>query len=288
MHPVPGYGVTTPYGKRGSYWSCDRDAAGNGIHTGVDIASPTGAKVVAARPGKAVYSSHGASFGYHQLDIVCDDGTRDFYAHMTTRTVDNGSRVDAGQAVGKVGAEGNVSGPHLHFERHATTYGGWSCSVVRDPAPSINYQPAAGSGGSGAGAGGGGQDEDMATYFHGKATKAVKLKDGDWARIAWDGSCNKDYFDGYGILLSDKRFNAALSLKVTGRGGAVVDVSWIENDGGETVETYATNVVGAFDSTRDSVNGFCQKGRRLCARVRVRGGDATLERADVHVLAFGG
>jgi murein DD-endopeptidase MepM/ murein hydrolase activator NlpD len=288
-NPVPGYGVSTPYGRRGPYWSCNRDASGNGIHTGVDYAAPTGTKVVAARPGKAVYSNHGASFGYHQLDVVCDDGTRDFYAHMPSRTVADGARVEAGQAVGKVGAEGNVTGPHLHFERHATTYGGWSCSVVRDPAPSINYA-ASGSGGSGAGAGGGTQpekDKDMADYFTGKSTKAVKLKDGEWARITWDASNNKDWFSGYGILLSGRKFNAALSLNVTGRAGAVVDVSWIETDGGDVVQTYPSNVLGAFDNTRDSVNGVCQEGRRLCARVRVRNGDATLSRADVAVLAFG-
>jgi len=150
--PVPGVSVGTPYGRRGPYWSCDRDAYGNGIHTGVDYPAAVGTKVVAARPGTARYSNHGSAFGNHQLDIVCGDGTRDFYAHMTTRTVGDGARVDAGQAVGKVGAEGNVTGPHLHFERHATETGGWSCSVVRDPAPSINYQPS-GSGGSGAGGG---------------------------------------------------------------------------------------------------------------------------------------
>lgn len=138
--PVPGVAIGTPYGRRGPYWSCDRDAYGNGIHTGCDYPAPVGTKVVAARPGKAVYSNHGSAFGYHQLDILCDDGTRDFYAHMTTRTVADGARVEAGQQVGKVGAEGNVTGPHLHFERHATHTGGWSCSVVRDPAPSINYK----------------------------------------------------------------------------------------------------------------------------------------------------
>lgn len=139
--PVPGSTVGTPYGRRGSYWSCHRDAAGNGIHTGVDYPAPVGTSVVAARPGTAVYCDHGSAFGAHQLEILPGDGTRDFYAHMTTRTVGDGQRVEAGQLVGKVGAEGNVTGPHLHFERHSTAAGGWSCDIIRDPQPSIDYQP---------------------------------------------------------------------------------------------------------------------------------------------------
>ena len=139
MNPVPGYTITTPYKKRGSWWSCDEDANGNGVHTRVDYTATTGTKVVAARPGKVVHANHGSAFGSHQIDILCDDGTRDFYAHMRSR-VANGTKVKAGDKVGEVGAEGNVSGPHLHFERHATHTGGWSCTVHRDPAPSINYQ----------------------------------------------------------------------------------------------------------------------------------------------------
>ena len=137
-NPVPGYKVTTPYKKRGPSWSCDEDGNGNGVHTGVDYAAPTGTKVVAARPGKAVHSSHGSAFGNHQVDVLAGDGTRDFYAHMRSR-VANGTEVKAGDKVGEVGTEGNVTGAHLHFERHATESGGWSCSIHRDPGPSINH-----------------------------------------------------------------------------------------------------------------------------------------------------
>lgn len=153
--PVPGVAIGTPYGRRGPYWSCNRDASGNGIHTGCDYPAPVGTTVVAARPGTAVYCNHGSAFGYHQLEVRAGDGTRDFYAHMTTRTVSSGAKVKAGQTIGKVGAEGNVTGPHLHFERHATETGGWSCGVVRDPAPSINYA------GSGSGGSGGGKEPEM-------------------------------------------------------------------------------------------------------------------------------
>lgn len=152
-NPVPSAAMGTPYGRRGSYWSCSPDAYGNGIHTGCDYPAGTGTTVVAARGGTVHYTNHGSAFGYHQLEITPGDGTRDFYAHMRSRAVADGARVQAGQKIGEVGAEGNVTGPHLHFERHAVASGPWSCSVVRDPAPSINA-PAAG--GSGAG-----EEEDM-------------------------------------------------------------------------------------------------------------------------------
>jgi murein DD-endopeptidase MepM/ murein hydrolase activator NlpD len=139
MIPVPDSPtVDTPYGRRGSHWSCDKNAAGDGIHTGVDYACAAGTKVVAARPGSLVHSNHGSAFGSHQVDVICDDGTRDFYAHMRSRTATG--YVKAGDKVGEVGAEGNATGPHLHFERHATTTGGWSCAVVRDPQPSIDWE----------------------------------------------------------------------------------------------------------------------------------------------------
>lgn len=279
--PVPGVPIGTPYGRRGPYWSCDRDAYGNGIHTGCDYPAPTGTKVVAARPGKAVYSNHGSAFGYHQLDIVCDDGTRDFYAHMTTRTVANGSRVEAGQQVGKVGAEGNVTGPHLHFERHATTTGGWSCSVVRDPAPSLNYQPA-GSGGSGAGT----EDDDMPEYTTAKATKAKTLRDGEWTPITWDANSNEKYFDGAGILIAGCKYSATLTVDLSGRSGAVVDTSWVEVESGDVVETSMKVVHGAYDACGETRNGSVGKGRRLRARVRVRGHDATLKTAKVALLVW--
>lgn len=142
MIPVPSHpAVTTPFGRRGRHWSCNRDASGNGIHTGVDFGSSgiNGARVVAARPGVARHVSYGAAFGTRQLAIVTDDGTVDFYAHMSSRTVADGARVAAGATVGAVGASGNVTGPHLHLERHAR-FAGWSCSIILHPQPSLDHR----------------------------------------------------------------------------------------------------------------------------------------------------
>lgn len=138
MKPVPGFEIGTPYGKRGSYWSCNEDAQGNGTHTGVDYPAPAGTPVIAARAGTVHYCNHGNAFGAYQLEITPGDGTRDFYAHMPGRLVKDGAKVKAGDQIGTVGSSGNVTGPHLHFERHATGSGPWSCAIVRDPQPSID------------------------------------------------------------------------------------------------------------------------------------------------------
>lgn len=141
VNPVPSHpAITTPYGRRGSHWSCQRNAAGQGVHTGADWGSPgiNGAPVVAARPGQARHVNFGAAFGDRQLAIWADDGTVDFYAHMASRLPANGEWVQAGQRVGTVGARGNATGPHLHFERHRNR-GGWSCSNHMDPAASISW-----------------------------------------------------------------------------------------------------------------------------------------------------
>jgi len=140
VNPVPGRTITTAYGIRGRHWSCDRNSAGHGVHTGADFAAPNGTRVVAARPGTARHVSYGAAFGSRQLLIVAADGTADFYAHMSRRIPGNGATVAAGQHIGDVGADGNATGPHLHFERHANP-NGWTCANHRNPQPSIDWQP---------------------------------------------------------------------------------------------------------------------------------------------------
>jgi hypothetical protein len=289
VNPVPTAGPGTPYGRRGPYWSCDRDSAGNGIHTGQDFPASSGTTVVAARPGTARYCSHGSAFGSHQLEVRAGDGTRDFYAHMRSRAVADGAKVQAGQKVGEVGAEGNVTGPHLHFERHATETGGWSCSVVRDPTPSINYQPAS-TGGSGSGSSTGKDDEDMPTFAHARCTKPIKLKADEWTPITWDTypDSAKGLFDsnGQGIKAAGKTYSATLAVRVDGRGGGNLQTSWVERKGGETQETSPVASHGGVDNAVETRNGSVGKDRTLRARVRVTGKDATLKSADLNLLLF--
>jgi hypothetical protein len=279
--------IGTPYGRRGPYWSCDPDAYGNGIHTGCDYPAPTGTPVVAARPGTAVYCDHGSAFGDHQLEVRAGDGTRDFYAHMTTRTIANGARVDAGQAIGKVGAEGNVTGPHLHFERHATETGGWSCAVVRDPAPSISYATAPPPE----------PEEAMPTWIRATKDTDTPLQAGVWKSVSWDQVPNGDTYIHLGeaaMRVGGHLFTATLVATLDARTstGGTIRTRFVEKEerGGvwEDVETYSGvehPVTGGGTVVGDTRIQSVAEGRRLVAQVYAPDG-GTLTGASINLLLF--
>lgn len=162
MWPVPAqYVITTAYGKRGSYWSCNEDGNGNGVHTGCDMACPEGTPLYAAIDGQIRHRSYGSAFGSHQFAISPDPGQpwangEVFYAHARKRLAD-GVFVKAGEWVGEAGAEGNVSGPHLHFELHADSKNVWNCGVHDNPQPALDWQPTGSTSGGGGSSGMAGQ-----------------------------------------------------------------------------------------------------------------------------------
>jgi murein DD-endopeptidase MepM/ murein hydrolase activator NlpD len=85
------------------------------MHSGMDIAAPTGTPVRAAAGG--VVSFAGSRGGYGNTVIVDHpDGTQTLYAHKHTLGVQVGESVRAGQTIGTVGSTGQSTGPHLHFE----------------------------------------------------------------------------------------------------------------------------------------------------------------------------
>lgn len=83
-------------------------------HSGEDISAPMGADVVATNDGvvrsvvdhffsgKGVFLDHG--FGLHSM-----------YFHLSETLVEKGQSVRRGQVIGKVGASGRATGPHLHW-----------------------------------------------------------------------------------------------------------------------------------------------------------------------------
>ena len=107
--PVPGYKVTYPYGVKNPNYAA-------GYHTGDDYAAPTGKKVVAVLGGKIVWSNNnGGAYG-RWIGLRATNGRDYVYCHLSVRSVSTGATVVAGQKIGEVGATGNVTGPHLHFE----------------------------------------------------------------------------------------------------------------------------------------------------------------------------
>jgi len=84
-------------------------------HLGVDYAAPTGTPVRSI--GVGVVESAGNLGGYGKAVVVKhNNGHSTVYAHLSQMLVRRGQSVTQGQTIGKVGATGLATGPHLHFE----------------------------------------------------------------------------------------------------------------------------------------------------------------------------
>ncbi len=87
----------------------------NGWHAGLDFPAATGTAVAAAGAGRVAFAGWDDGFG---LTVVIAHalGVRTRYAHLSRALVSAGQPVAAGALVGRVGATGHATGPHLHFE----------------------------------------------------------------------------------------------------------------------------------------------------------------------------
>lgn len=84
-------------------------------HRGTDYAANTGTPVVAAGNGKVTHATYNR-FNGNYVFIQHGDGIVTKYLHFSKRAVKKGQRVKQGQVIGYVGATGQASGPHLHYE----------------------------------------------------------------------------------------------------------------------------------------------------------------------------
>ena len=112
LEPVPGHAVNSPFGLRRMPWENH-----GRLHEGVDIAAPSGAKVVAVEDGTITRAGTSSSYGRF-VEIRHASGLTSLYAHLGR--IDPAARagvtVKAGAPVGRIGSTGVSTGPHLHFE----------------------------------------------------------------------------------------------------------------------------------------------------------------------------
>jgi murein DD-endopeptidase MepM/ murein hydrolase activator NlpD len=85
-------------------------------HSGIDIALPTGAPVVAPEEGVVILAAD-APFTLEGNLLMIDHGMglNSAFLHLSRIDVAVGDRVQRGQAIGAVGATGRATGPHLHW-----------------------------------------------------------------------------------------------------------------------------------------------------------------------------
>jgi len=89
---------------------------GNRFHAGIDLVADLGTPVAAAASGRVSFAGF-ARGGWGKLVVVVHrDGVRTLYAHLSAIDVHRGAAVETGERLGLVGATGDASGPHLHFE----------------------------------------------------------------------------------------------------------------------------------------------------------------------------
>ncbi|KND51513.1 MAG: putative peptidase [Parcubacteria bacterium C7867-007] len=92
-----------------------------GVHgnNGVDISAPSGTPIYAAAAGSVIISKADGAWngGYGSYVVISHaNGSQTLYAHMSKDVASVGERVAAGALIGYVGATGQATGNHLHFE----------------------------------------------------------------------------------------------------------------------------------------------------------------------------
>jgi murein DD-endopeptidase MepM/ murein hydrolase activator NlpD len=86
-----------------------------GFHKGIDLKADKGTPVLAANAGTVVLASN---FKAHGKTVMINhgQGVMTIYLHMSSLSVKIRQKVHKGQEIGKVGATGLATAPHVHYQ----------------------------------------------------------------------------------------------------------------------------------------------------------------------------
>ena len=106
INPVGG-GIASAFGWRVNPWP--------EFHSGVDLEADYGTPVHAAADGTVLSTGWEGGFG-NKVDLDHGNGYHSWYAHLSRFAVHVGERVHRGEVIAFVGATGDATGPHLHYQ----------------------------------------------------------------------------------------------------------------------------------------------------------------------------
>ncbi len=106
INPVGG-GIASSFGWRVDPWP--------EFHQGLDLEADYGTPVHAAGDGTVVGVGWEGGFG-NKVEIDHGNGYATWYAHLSRFAVHPGERVRKGDVIAYVGATGDATGPHLHYQ----------------------------------------------------------------------------------------------------------------------------------------------------------------------------
>lgn len=131
LWPVNGR-IMSPFGGR-----TDPLSGEGAMHTGVDLGASMGTPVHATADGIVTHASWGGQYG-NLVVLDHGNGMQTYYAHLSNFSVIEGQEIRRGELVGRSGATGKVTAPHLHYE---VRIGGTPVNPYKYLADSLNEQP---------------------------------------------------------------------------------------------------------------------------------------------------